>query len=250
MIRNLINRQFSKRLIHTAPKLPLQAEFSEQGINGLLSREGFQTGWVDYQKYLTTRLTLLTNGTADETRHPLHITLLSAKDSTRQRVFNVASQTFNNHFFFEQLISPIKNETAPSRSLEAKIFKSFGSLQGLKEAFIAKSEDIQGQGWIFLVEDESKQLSLKALNNSGTPLHYSGNLLLDLNGPVSEEDYVTSLKIKTNIKNSVKDNSLPLLAISLWDHAYFLDYGIEGRKDYVSKAFDSTNWDVINARAF
>ncbi|KAH3683161.1 hypothetical protein WICPIJ_005858 [Wickerhamomyces pijperi] len=250
MFRTQIQRQIGKRAIHTAPRLPFQKEFSENGVKGLISKEGFQTGWLDYQKFLTTKLTLLTNGTADETRHPLQITLISAKDSTRQRVFNVASQTFNNHFFYEQLISPLLNGTKPSRSLEDKIRNSFGSLEELKQKMIEKSEEVQGQGWIFLVEDESKQLSLKALNNSGTPLHFSGNLQLDLNGPISQEDYLLTLKNSKALKEGASDNTLPLLAISLWDQAYLLDYGVANRKEFVGKAFDATNWEVINARAF
>lgn len=250
MFRAQIQRQIGRRSIHTAPRLPLQKEFAENGIKGLLSKEGFQTGWLDYQKFLTTKLTLLTNGTADETRHPLQITLLSAKDSTRQRVFNVASQTFNNHFFYEQLISPLENTTKPSRSLEDKIRNSFGSIEELKQQIIEKSQEIQGQGWVFLVEDASKQLSLKALNNSGTPLHYSGNLQLDLNGPISEQDYLQTLKNSKALQENTEDHNLPLLAISLWDHAYLLDYGVADRKKYVAKSFDATNWEVINARTF
>lgn len=239
-----------KRLIHTAPKLALQDEFASSGIPGLFSQQAFKTAWIDYQDYLTKKLTLLTNGTADETRHPFHIAINSARDQTQQRVFNVASQTHNNHFFFEQLISSEINTSKPSRTLESRIKEKFGSLEGLKETLVEESESIVGQGWIFLVETEAKTLEILTVNNSGTPYNFSGNLSLDFNGPIGRDEYEAWDAIKEHTLAKTKDWTMPLLSVNLWDHAYLHDYGIGNRDVYIRKVFDSINWDVINKRHY
>lgn len=239
-----------KRLIHTAPKLALQDEFAINGIPGLFSKKAFNTAWVEYQDFLTKRLTLLTNGTADETRHPFHIAINSARDQTQQKVFNVASQTHNNHFFFEQLIAPKLNTTKPSRDLQSRIDEKFESLEGLKEALVEESQIIIGQGWIFLVETEAKTLEILTVNNSGTPYNFSGNLSLDLNGPIGRDEFDAWDAIKEHTLTKTKDWTMPLLSINLWDHAYLHDYGIGNRDAYIRDVFDSINWNVINKRLY
>ncbi|CDR44304.1 CYFA0S14e01838g1_1 [Cyberlindnera fabianii] len=233
----------SRRLIHTVPRLSTK-------LPGLYSEKGFQTAWTDYQTLLTTRLSQLTAGTADETRFPFHIAQIHAKDQTKQKVFNAASQAHNNHFFFQQLVSPENNTTRPSRQLEERIEARFGSLDGLKKELVAQSEKIIGQGWLFVVEDYTKQLDILALNNSGTPYHFAGNHALDLNGPISEGDYNELTAMQKDLAEGGQDYTLPLLAVSLWDQSYLVDYGVSGRKQYIEKVFDATNWDVVSSRVF
>lgn len=229
-----------KRSLHTVPKL------SPQPISSLgpFSQQGFQTAWVDQQQHLTNELNVLIAGTADETRNPLSISLISQKDSKRQRVFDVSSQLFNNHFFFQQF--NLNNEqTQPSRFLLNKINKDFGSLENLKSEIINKSQDLVGQGWIFLIEDFDKSLKVLTLNNSGSPLS-NNKLNLDLNGPISEDNYLDLLQ-----RNEINENfQLPLIAFNLWDVAYLHDFGINGKKQFIEKVWDSLDWTVINKRVF
>jgi len=237
-------------MIHTVPKLKHEEAYRANGIPELYSPQGFKLAWTDYQKYLTTKLTMLTNGTADETRYPFHIAINSCNDQTKQRVFNVASQTHNNHFFFEQLISPTSNNTKPSRELESRINEKFDSLNELKEQIIAESEKVVGQGWVFLVESEAKTLEILTVNNSGTPYNFSGNLSLDLNGPIGKDEFEAWETIKEHTLAKTKDWTMPLFSINLWDHAYINDFGVGNRDLYVQKALDSINWEVVNNRMY
>jgi len=68
--------------------------WSSQGIPGLLSPQGYSTAWTNYQTYLLTNLTLLTNGTANETKKPFEILLNTAKQTTQQHTF-FSSTCFN-----------------------------------------------------------------------------------------------------------------------------------------------------------
>ncbi|CCH42089.1 Superoxide dismutase [Mn], mitochondrial [Wickerhamomyces ciferrii] len=243
-------QNLGKRLIHTAPKLKLQDEFIKNGINGLYSSQGFKLAWIDYQNYLTKNLTLLTNGTIDETRYPFSIAIANAKDSSKQNIFNIASQTHNNHFFFQQLISSQENNTSPSRELNSRIISKFGSLDSLVDQFVLESKEIIGQGWIFLIENESKNLEILTLNNSGTPYNFSGNHSLDLNGPIGLTELEAWESIKESTLTKAQDWTLPLLGISLWDHSFITDYGVDGRDEYIKDVFKNINWDVVNKRLY
>ncbi|CEP23327.1 unnamed protein product [Cyberlindnera jadinii] len=234
----------SRRLLHTVPRLPVSQ------LPGLYSPLGFQTAWTDYQQFLTTRLTELTAGTADETRFPFYIAQVTSKDQTKQKVFNVASQAHNNHFFFQQLTSPENNHTRPSRQLEQRINEQFGSLEGLGKVFVDASDAVVGQGWLFLAERADKQLEVLALNNSGSPYQFNANQGIDLNGPVGKDDFQLLESIKQDLKEGIQDFTFPLIGISLWDQSYLIDYGLNGKKEYIKKVFDSLNWDVINSRVF
>lgn len=234
----------SKRLLHTVPRLPVTQ------LPGLYSSLGYQTGWSDYQHLLTTRLSQLTAGTADETRFPFYIAQISSKDQTKQKLFNLASQAHNNHFFFEQLTPAETNQTSPSRQLEQRINDQFGSIEGLKTVFLENCDVLSGQGWLFLAERADKQLEVLALNNSGSPYQFNANLSMDLNGPIAKSDYEALKDIKADLAEGIQDYTLPLLAVSLWDQSYLIDYGVNGKKEYISKVFDSMNWDVVNSRVF
>ncbi len=42
-------------------------------------------------------------------------------------------------------------------------------------------------------------------------------------------------------------NATPLVALDVYEHAYFIDYGV-GRKDYIESFFKNLNWDVVEKR--
>jgi Fe-Mn family superoxide dismutase len=40
----------------------------------------------------------------------------------------------------------------------------------------------------------------------------------------------------------------PLLVLDVWEHAYMVDHGADGREAYVKAFFDNVNWDVVEQR--
>lgn len=42
-------------------------------------------------------------------------------------------------------------------------------------------------------------------------------------------------------------NTIPLLVLDVYEHAYFMDYGTD-RKKYIEDFFNNINWDVVNSR--
>ncbi|KAF3988572.1 hypothetical protein FT663_03985 [Candidozyma haemuli var. vulneris] len=240
------------RGVHTVPKLKNQQKLLENGIEGLYSPAGFKTAWSDYQKYLTTNLSLRTVGSANETRTPYFILLNTAKQTTEQHTFHYASQAHNNHFFFQQLVDKEEAKaTRPSRFIMDRLAdQDINSVEDLKAAMFKEAEKLSGQGWVFLVELPDKSMKIIRCNNEGTPYYYAKNQSLDMNGAVSEESFDALNSIKEKAQNEELDLTLPLLALNVWDVAYMTDYGIMGKSEYLSKVWDCINWEVVNKRLF
>lgn len=238
------------RAIHTVPKLANVEKYTEQGIEGLYTPGGFREAWLEYQQYLTAKLTVNTAGTRNETKTPYHILLNTAKQPLSQHVFHYASQAHNNHFFFQQLGD--KSEVAatkPSRFIMERLAdENIGSVSQFRDEMLHMAAKTFGQGWLFLVELPDKKMKLMRCNNDGTPYYYGKNQLLDMNGLISE-DAVLQLDAMKNRQDRL-DFTLPILALNLWDPAYLHDYGVTGRSEYLENAWNCINWDVVNKRLF
>ncbi|GME81980.1 unnamed protein product [Ambrosiozyma monospora] len=219
-----------------------------------MSAQQFKLSWIDYQDYLTKKLTLNTVGTAFETRTPLAITLSSARKSHLAPVYHYASQAHNNHFFFQQLKDASETEVKPEDIIKPQLLKminnSFENLENFKNTFLYAADTLSGNGWVFLVEDEYKNLKIIQCNNDGTPYLYSKNQSIDLNGAIDLADYEKLISHEEKLANKVKDYSLPLLAVNVWEQAYVEDYGVTGKADYLENFWKCIDWEVVNKRLF
>ncbi|QPG77285.1 hypothetical protein FOA43_004693 [Brettanomyces nanus] len=241
----------SKRSLHLAPKLELQGKFASEGISGLMSQQQFKTAWIDYQDYLTKNLSLKTVGTEFETRTPLAIVLSSARKQHLGPIFHYASQAHNNHLFFQQLVPSESSRSSLIRpTLLNRINEQYGGLDNFKNELLFKADSMTGNGWVFLIETKDKTLQIITCNNDGTPYYYGRNQSLDLNGAIELSDYDLLISNKEKMLAHVKDYSLPLLCVNVWEHAYIEDYGITGKADYLEKFWNCINWDIVNKRVF
>ncbi|KAM9900577.1 hypothetical protein OXX69_009039 [Metschnikowia pulcherrima] len=244
------NTRFGARMLHDVPVLKNHDKFAQNGIEGLYSPAGYATAWSDYQKLLTTSLTLNTVGTRHEGRTPFQLLLSTAKRTTDQHIFHYASQAHNNHFFFEQLTDKTHAATTrPSRFLLERI-TGISSLESLKKEIVRLAEAAEGQGWVFLVENPDKSFKLMLCNNDGTPYYHGKNQSLDLNGNIDPQTYEELTQVKQRGAAGELDFTLPVLAVNFWDVAFLTDYGITGKSAYLEKVFDCINWEVINKRMF
>jgi superoxide dismutase, Fe-Mn family len=122
-------------------------------------------------------------------------------------LFNNAAQVYNHTFYWNSMKPGGGGE--PRGKIAEKINESFGSYQKFAEAFSSAAASQFGSGWAWLVLD-------------------GGNLKV-----------VTTSNAETPVTTSAK----PLIAIDVWEHAYYLDYQ-NRRADYI-KAFVEKllNWD-------
>lgn len=127
-------------------------------------------------------------------------------------IFNNAAQAWNHVFYFEQF-SPTPHHH-PSDGLRRAIDAEFGSLEVLKERMTTHATTLFGSGWVWLAADRDGRLFIISKPNAGTPL---------------------------------TDDLIPLIAIDVWEHAYYLDYR-NMRKNSVEDFWKILDWRVIDER--
>ena len=104
-------------------------------------------------------------------------------------IFNNAAQVWNHVFYFEQFAPKPKHK--PEGELAAAIDKAFGSVEQLKEQMERESIALFGSGWVWLAADKHGELKIVSKSNAGNPL---------------------------------TEGLYPLLAIDVWEHAYYIDH--------------------------
>lgn len=127
-------------------------------------------------------------------------------------IFNNAAQAWNHIFYFEQLSPHAKHH--PSGALRRAIDDTFGSVEELKTRMTTAAVSLFGSGWVWLAADKDGRLYIISKHNAGTPL---------------------------------SDSLTPLLAIDVWEHAYYIDYR-NARKDAVEKLWNVIDWATVDER--
>jgi Fe-Mn family superoxide dismutase len=117
-----------------------------------------------------------------------------------------------NHSLFWQMMKKNGGGT-PTGELAKAMDQSFGSFNAFKEGLTKAALGQFGSGWAWLVLD-GKQLKIEATGNQDTPL---------------------------------TAGRTPLLAVDVWEHAYYLKYQNK-RVDYLGAWFNVVNWDFVSER--
>jgi Fe-Mn family superoxide dismutase len=115
-----------------------------------------------------------------------------------------------NHTLFWEILNP-GGKKAPTGELLADLVKTFGSLDMFMEKFNTAATTRFGSGWAWLVLDGEKKLQIYSTANQDSPL---------------------------------SDGHKPLLALDVWEHAYYLKYQ-NRRPDYVKAFWSVVNWSFV-----
>lgn len=125
---------------------------------------------------------------------------------------NNAAQAWNHIFYFGQFSA--KPQHHPTGALRKAIERDFGSVESCKEQMTNMAAALFGSGWVWLAEDGEGRLFIIAKPNAGTP---------------------------------IMDGLKPLLAIDVWEHAYYLDYRNQ-RKRAVEDMWNVVDWRIVGER--
>jgi Fe-Mn family superoxide dismutase len=137
--------------------------------------------------------------------------LNAVPESIRTAVRNNAGGHANHSLFWETLAPHVG---PPSDELTKALNDDLGGMDKFKEAAIKAGMGLFGSGWVWLVLDGGKKLTLLTLPNQDSPLlegHY------------------------------------PLFGIDVWEHAYYLKYH-NVRADYLKAIWNVVNWNYISDR--
>ncbi len=131
------------------------------------------------------------------------------KDPSLTKLHNNAAQAWN-HTFYWDCMKP-NGGGIPTGALADKINADLGGLDAFKKAFTAAGAGQFGSGYAWLVLDNG---TLEVVN---TP----------------------------NAENPIVHGQTPLLAMDVWEHAYYLDYQ-NARAGYVDTFLNQlVNWDFV-----
>lgn len=113
-----------------------------------------------------------------------------------------------NHALFWKLLTPVTQ--TPSEQLLHLIQRDFGSLDEFKDKFNTVAKTRFGSGWAWVVLTKEKTLKVTSSSNQDVPF----------------------------------DEGIPVLALDLWEHAYYLKYQ-NRRLDYIQAFWQIVNWKMV-----
>ena len=154
-------------------------------------------------------------GMADLSAEELLASLDKVGDATlRQGLKNQGGGFYNHNLYFEMFSpSPAK---APTGKLAQAIDDTFGGLDALKEQLTTAATTQFGSGWAWLSTDKSGKLVVSKTANQDNPI-------------------------------SEGTGMVPLVALDVWEHAYYLKYK-NLRPDYIKAFFEVLDWAKVSAR--
>ena len=121
-----------------------------------------------------------------------------------------------NHSLFWLTLGPQAGDQIKGgpTALDKAITDDIGSIEKLKTTMTEEGGKVFGSGWVWLVLDGGKHLTVMTTANQDSPL--------------TEGHY-------------------PLFGIDVWEHAYYLKYK-NARADYLAAIWGVMNWDFISER--
>ena len=194
-------------MIKELPKLNYAYDDLEPYIDAL-------TMETHYTKHHQAYLDKLTAAIADTSLEDMELEDIlmspnSIGETIRTAVLNNGGGVYNHNFFWS-VIGPAEGKT-PNGELLAKINELSGSFDAFKEEFTKSALSLFGSGWTWLVQGKDGKLMGMNTQNQATPL---------------TEGYK------------------PLLALDVWEHAYYLKYQ-NRRADYITNWWNVVNWDNV-----
>src|SRR5262249_34184475 len=166
------------------PRLP----YAEDALAPVISA---QTLSFHHGKHHKTYVDTLNNLIADTefADEPLErIITATAGKPDRAAIFNNAAQAWNHDFYWHSLTP--KKASRPEGELAERIGAAFGDFDNFKKEWARTGASIFGSGWAWLVL-EGDELKIAKTRNAEVPF---------------------------------TKRQVPLLALDVWEHAYYLDY--------------------------
>ena len=142
--------------------------------------------------------------------------VLTKLDPSVLEIKNNAGGYYNHSLYFKCMGPKSEENNQPKDTLATAIAKKFGSFDQFTTAFKDEATKQFGSSWVWLIVDRSGNLQITSTQNQDNPL----------------------------MRNAVVPGK-PILALDLWEHAYYLDYQYK-RKNYVDAFFNVINWKKVS----
>jgi Fe-Mn family superoxide dismutase len=193
----------------TLPPLP----WGESELAPNISQETISLHYGKHHKGYVDNTNRMLAAAGELAKLPLEeIVKATAGKPEQKGLFNNAAQVWNHSFYWKSMTP--KGGGQPSGRLLAMVQSDFGDFAKFKDALAKAAVTQFGSGWAWVVEEAGK-LKVEQTSNADNPLTSPGKK--------------------------------PLLAIDVWEHAYYVDYR-NRRPDYVNAVLDKlVNWEFAAA---
>ncbi|MDR3569558.1 MAG: superoxide dismutase [Syntrophobacteraceae bacterium] len=192
----------------TLPDLP----YPQNALEPHISARTLEFHHGKHHKAYVDNANKLLTGTGLEKETPEKIIKEVAADASRIGIFNNVAQAWNHSFFWNCLKAG--GGGRPTGQVAKRIDADFGSYEKFAEDLKNAGITQFGSGWAWLVLKDNR-LEVMKTANADTPLAHG-------------------LK--------------PVLAIDVWEHAYYLDYQ-NRRPDFLQAVIDKLiDWNFVNSR--
>ncbi|MEO7743096.1 MAG: superoxide dismutase [Usitatibacter sp.] len=192
----------------TLPPLP----WAENALEPVISARTIGLHYGKHHKAYVTKLNELVAGTRFADMPLEKVVAETAGRQEHRKIFNNAAQAWN-HTFFWSCLGPGAGG-APKGELAQRMDAELGGHAKFAESFGQAAIDCFGSGWAWLV-DRGGKLEILATSNADTP---------------------------------IAKGATPLLAIDVWEHAYYVDYE-NRRPEFVKAVIDKLlNWEFAQAQ--
>lgn len=182
--------------------------YAPSALAPLLSEETMQFHYGKHLQAYVDNLNKLAAGTPYADMSLEHIVTMVSEGA----LLNNAAQVWNHTFYFNGLAPAPQSIPA---DLQKQLRADFGSVEAFRSALLTAAAGQFGSGWTWLVLETDLHLRILSLPNAGNPLR------LGLQ---------------------------PLLALDVWEHAYYIDYR-NRRGDYLEALWQLTDWERVASLA-
>ncbi len=189
------------------PELP----YPEDGLEPYISQKTLSFHYGKHHKAYIDNLNALLDGEEGAQFRDNNVEEIIANGSGK--IFNNAAQAYN-HTFYWYCMRPVErgDQNLPTGQILEVLESDFGGFEELKAKFTDLAKTHFGSGWAWLLKKKDGTIELAGMNDADTPI---------MNGDI------------------------PLLALDVWEHAYYLDYQ-NNRPDYIEAFWNVVNWEFVN----
>ena len=189
-------------------KLPYKYESLAPHIDAL-------TMEIHYSKHYLNYTNSLNKAIENSEYDKLTIEEILAKVETSDIAIRNNAGGYYNHNMYWKCMAPKTNQQ-PKDTLAKTIIRDFGSFGSFKTQFSEAGKNHFGSGWVWLIINKDKKLQITTTLNQDNPL-----------------------------MNGIVDKGIPILAMDVWEHAYYLNYQ-QKRRDYIEAFFKIINWTEVS----
>ena len=194
-------------------ELPYPFDALEPHIDALTMETHYSKHHAAYTKVLNEAAEKA--GVLDTPIEALLASLGTIRDEALRQVIRNNGGGFYNHNLYFSIMSP-NPAPAPEGVLKAAIERGFGDVDSLKDQLKKAALGRFGSGWASLSSGKNGSLSVSSSPNQDNPF-------------------------------SEGSESVPILGIDVWEHAYYLKYK-NLRADYVDAFFEVLDWNAVTER--